>query len=132
MRLALFSNYAETLSYKSILTYKNYLNTSILCIWIYGKTSTHFHNNRNLVFIYMRKNINRKYNSSTRCNLCLPTSKIDKTAGIILIIKPIACTVMLSHCIKKHANDILQFDHTFQSCYIYSLSKGKKNEYIST
>lgn len=31
---------------------------------------------------------------------------------------------------KKHANDILHVDHTFQSCYIYSLSKGKKNEYI--
>lgn len=85
-----------------------------------------------MFFPYMRKNINRKYNSSTRCNLCLPTSKIDKTAGIILIIKPKACTVMLSHCIKKkkHANDILHVDHTFQSCYIYSLSKGKKNEYI--
>lgn len=27
---------------------------------------------------------------------------------------------------KKHANDILHVDHTFQSCYIYSLSKGKK------
>lgn len=36
-----------------------------------------------LFFPYMRKNINRKYNSSTRCNvyLCLPTSKIDKTEG---------------------------------------------------
>lgn len=85
-----------------------------------------------MFFPYTHKNINRKYNSSTRCNvyLRLPTSKIDKTAGNILLIKHIACTVMLSHCIKRHANDILHVDHTFQSCYIYGLSKGEKNEYI--
>lgn len=62
-------------------------------------------------------------------NAFLPR-KLTKRKGIILLIKPIACTVILSHCIKIHANDILHVDHTFQSCYIYSLSKGKKNEYI--